>query len=330
MSSHASASYDSREPRLSGEAIESSSPPRGKGADRLSARLGLAGSDPASEVNAFAPPAGLVAGTFSWYFPLAMPWSSLAGLFRSRQPGGEELSPASLPRGGATGGERRSRWGLALVVLVMGLGIVLERAGVLDWEALVTLARGFADRWWLAPALALVTAVLYAAGLPGSAMVWVLGIVLPPTVAAPAFVAGGVAGALGAYSLARLAGGNAGQEAGDGRLLRLFARRSDFATLLAVRLAPSFPHSAINMAAGFLAIPRGRFLAATALGLAIKGTVYVTAIHQAVGVSTMAEAISWRTIAPLSGLTALLLLGPALARRLRARREPTAVPVKPV
>ena len=53
------------------------------------------------------------------------------------------------------------------------------------------------------PLLALVTAALFAAGLPGSLMVFVAGILFPPMIAAPAFVAGGVAGALGAYSLAR-------------------------------------------------------------------------------------------------------------------------------
>ena len=217
---------------------------------------------------------------------------------------------------------RRSRWGLGFVALLTLLGVALERAGILDWHAGVAFGQGYADRWWLPPALALVTAVLYAASLPGSVMVWVAGILLPPSLAAPAFVTGGVVGALGAYTLARIAGRSAERKAGDSRLLRLLGRRSDFATLLAVRVAPSFPHSAINIAAGLLGVPRGRFLVSTALGLAIKGTVYVTAIHQAVGVTTMEQAISWRTIAPLAALTALLLLGPPLVRQLRGRRKP--------
>lgn len=210
---------------------------------------------------------------------------------------------------------------MALIALATVSGLGLERAGILDWRTGVALAQGHAASWWLAPALALVTAALFAASLPGSVMVWVAGIVFPPAVAAPIFVAGGVAGALGAYSLARAAGGSRDREADESRLLRLLARRSDFATLLAVRVAPSFPHSAINFAAGLLAVPRGRFLASTALGLAIKGTVYVTAIHQAATVATTQEAISWRTLAPLAGLTLLLLLGPPLLRRLRDRRE---------
>lgn len=288
----------------------------------------------------FRRPVGLVSGSFSWYFPPAMRRSSLHRHLQPRKPGGREPLPSppssASPQGATVGGPRRNRWGLALVVVVMLLGIGLERAGILDWRAGVALAQGYAGNWWLAPAVALVTAGLFSAGLPGSLMVFVAGILFPPTVAAPVFVAGGVVGALGAYSLARGVGrgrgGSAEHKEPDGRLLRLLARRSDFATLLAVRVAPSFPHSAINLAAGLLGVPRARFLASSALGLAIKGTLYVSAIHQAAGAATMEGAVSWRTILPLIGLALLLLLGPLLLRRLRERREksgPLAGPVEP-
>ena len=224
----------------------------------------------------------------------------------------------------------RRRVVLGLLALAALLGVALERAGVLDWHAGLALAQGYADSWWLAPALALVTALLFAVSLPGSLMVWILGILFPPAIAAPAFVLGGVAGAFGAYSLARAAGASAGGEESANRVLRILARRSDFATLLAVRVAPSFPHSAINFAAGLLAVSRARFMTSTAVGLTIKGTLYVSAIHQAAGVATLAEAISWRTLAPLVGLTGLLLLGPPLLRWIRGEREPKAGPVEPV
>lgn len=236
---------------------------------------------------------------------------------------------------------RRNPWRFALLGLLLLGGVALERTGVLDWRAGVALAAGHAGSWWLPPALALVTAALFAAGLPGSLMTWVAGILLPPLVAAPVVVAGGVAGALGAYALARAVGGSDDPEADDRRLIRLLARRSDFTTLLAVRLAPGFPHSAINLAAGLLRVPRGRFLASTALGLAVKGTLYVTAVHQAAHVAAAEGSISWRTLVPLAGLALLLLLAPQLRRlaparaparpgRLApARREPVAVPNDP-
>lgn len=246
----------------------------------------------------------------------------------AREPEVAASGPSSSLPPLASGGAKRSRIGLALVALLALLGLGLERAGILDWHAGVALAQSHAGSWWLAPALALLTALLYAVSLPGSLMVWVVGVLFPPLIAAPIFVAGGVAGALGAYSLARAAR-RGGGDVEQNRVLRLLARRSDFATLLAVRVAPSFPHSAINLAAGLLAIPRGRFLVSTGIGLAIKGGLYVTAIHRAAGVSTLSEAISWRTLVPLAGLTVLLLLGPPLLRRLRRGSDAGTAPVEP-
>lgn len=248
-------------------------------------------------------------------------------LFRRQRGGRPERSPT--PRDSAVGDARRSRWGLALVALLVVAGLALERLGVLDWHAGLALAQGHADRWWLAPVLALVTAGLYAAGLPGSLMVWVVGILFPPQVAVPLLVAGGVAGALGAAELARVAVATGSRAEGDGRLLRLLARRSNFATLLAVRVTPGFPHSAINFAAGALKVPRARFLASTALGLAVKSALYATAIHRAARLATLDDAISWSTVAPLVGLALLLLLAPPLLRRFRGPADPAAVPVEP-
>ncbi len=228
-----------------------------------------------------------------------------------------------------TSPRRQFPWALALVLVLMAGGLGLERAGILDGRAGVALAQEYAGRWWLAPALSLVTAALFAASLPGSLMVWVVGALFPPQIAAPVFVAGGVAGAFAAYSVARAAGNRDGGAATDSRALRMLAQRSDFATLLAVRVAPSLPHSAINLAAGILAVPRARFLLTTALGLTIKGTIYVTAIHRAADVATLTEAISWRTLAPLAALAVLLMLGPLLLRWLRGHREPREYPVEP-
>lgn len=238
--------------------------------------------------------------------------------------------PARVMASRSASAARRRPWRLGFLVILLAAGLALERAGVLDWRTGVALAQRHAGSWWLPPALALATAALFSAGLPGSLMTWVAGILLPPLVAAPVVVVGGVAGALGAYVLARAVGGSDDPEADDRRLIRLLARRRDFTTLLAVRLAPGFPHSAINFAAGLLKVPRGRFLASTALGLVLKGTLYVTAIHQATQAAVAAEgSISWRALVPLAGLALLLLLAPQLRRLASARREPAAVPIDP-
>lgn len=231
-------------------------------------------------------------------------------------------APSSPEEPGAAARPVRLPWGLLALLLAIAVGAALERAGVLDWRSGLGLAQTYAGRWWLGPALALVTAVLFAAGLPGSLMVWIAGILFPPQVAVPLLVAGGVAGALGAAELARLAVASGARPEGDGRLLRLLARRSDFTTLLAVRVTPGFPHSAINFAAGALGVPRGRFLASTALGLTAKSALYATAIHRAARLATLDGAISWSTVAPLAAVAVLLLASPPLLRRLRPASEP--------
>ncbi len=212
------------------------------------------------------------------------------------------------------------RWKLALLGSILIAGFVLQLLGFLDWRVALAIAGGYANHWGFAPALSLATAALFSFGLPGSFMVWVAGILLPPALGAAVFVAGGTAGSLVARRLAALACERPRTPAGGGRLLQLLERRSDFPTLLAVRLAPAFPHSAINVAAGALRVPWKRFFASTALGLAIKGTLYVAAIHAATRAATLDGAISWRTLAPLAALSLLLLLAPPLLRTLGGPR----------
>ena len=66
-----------------------------------------------------------------------------------------------------------------------------------------------------------------------------------------------------------------------------------------------------------------------AVTFAVKGTLYVSAIHQATLVASPDGAISWRTLAPLVAISLLLVLGPALLRRLRPAAEPAPAPVEP-
>lgn len=93
--------------------------------------------------------------------------------------------------------------------------------------------------------------------------------------------------------------------------------------------APGFPHSAINFAAGMLRVPVGRFAAASACGMAVKGTIYVSAIHQATKVAALDQAISWRTAATLSGLALVLVALPPLLRFARGRVGVDGAPVEP-
>ncbi|OQC40875.1 MAG: SNARE associated Golgi protein [Acidobacteria bacterium ADurb.Bin051] len=230
-----------------------------------------------------------------------------------------------LPAAAVAAGEAGRRWlGWGGLALLAGLALLLlARPELREWQQALAFAEGYAGRWWFAPALALVTALLFGASLPGSAVVWVAGLLLPPAVAVPTFVAGAVAGSCGAYWCSRQARA-AGSPAARGRFARLFAARSDFPTLLALRLAPGIPHAALNLGAGYFGVPPGRFAASTALGLALKGGLYITAIHRAARLETLAEALRWPVLAPLALLALLLLFGPRLRARARAHdREAT-------
>lgn len=169
-------------------------------------------------------------------------------------------------------------------------------------------------RWWLPLALVAAMTVLFAFALPGTAMFWLAGIVYPPPIGVVLVMTGGLTGALAAYHIAGNAGGAWAHERRDDHLMRFLRTRSEFLTLPAVRTLPTFPHSVINYSAGVLRVPLGRFLTASALGLALKGSLYVTAIHNAANAGAVEEALGWGVVAPLIGL-ALLFLVAAFARR---------------
>ena len=100
-----------------------------------------------------------------------------------------------------------------------------------------------------------------------------------------------------------------------GRLFGLLERQGDFFTLCALRVLPGMPHSAINYASGTLALPLARFLAATALGLALKSYLYSAAIAGAIGTAGPADLLRLDVLGPLVAIALLLLLGRFAYRR---------------
>lgn len=208
---------------------------------------------------------------------------------------------------------RRVPRGLVVLVALVLAGVVAARLGLIDGREAVAWAEGHVHRWWLAPAIAAAMAVLFAFALPGSTLFWVAGALYAPPLAATIVVVGGLAGSLAAYRVAGTAGGGWARERPE-RLVSFLRARSDFLTLVALRTLPTFPHAAINYSAGVLGVPLPRFLAASAVGFALKGSLYVTAIHQAARADSLEEALDWRVVGPLLGL-ALLLLVAGVARR---------------
>jgi uncharacterized membrane protein YdjX (TVP38/TMEM64 family) len=209
---------------------------------------------------------------------------------------------------------RRSPWGLALLGTLVAAGVLATQFGLIDWRGSAEWARSHEHRWWLPLTIVAAMTLLFAFALPGTAMFWVAGIIYPPPIGVALVMAGGLAGALAAYHIAGTAGGAWAHERRDDRLMRFLGTRSDFLTLAAVRTLPTFPHSVINYSAGVMGVPVARFLTASSLGFALKGSLYVTAIHNAANAGAVEEALSLGVVAPLIVL-AILFLVAAFARK---------------
>ena len=165
--------------------------------------------------------------------------------------------------------------------------------------------------------LILIQALLLALALPGTLMLWVVAPFYPPLAAAAILTAGSTAGALGAYLAAGWFGrtwrpGPTGQ-----RVLKLLRRQGDFLTQMALRVLPGFPHSVVNYGAGSLRLPLAGFLAAAAIGLGIKWTVYAYAVAALVRPGLDGEGIDPVSLLPLLVLALLLVGGRYLRSRLR-------------
>jgi len=75
------------------------------------------------------------------------------------------------------------------------------------------------------------------------------------------------------------------------------------------------PHSAINYAAGTLALSLPRFLCASTLGLAVKSYLYSAAVSGAIGTAGPSDLLRLEVLGPLFAIALLLLLGRLAYRR---------------
>ena len=161
--------------------------------------------------------------------------------------------------------------------------------------------------------------VMFTFGLPASVFVWLLAPFHPPLLAVAMLLTGSVGGALSAYALARRLGEQWQPGARTERAMALLARHGDLITQCALRIAPGIPHAVVNYAAGLLRLPLSVFLAAAILGLGIKWSVYVTAIHHSVAALERGEMVGGWTLLPLAGVAVLLLLASWARHWLAAR-----------
>lgn len=199
---------------------------------------------------------------------------------------------------------RRRRVGkLVLIALLIALGMLGEIAGWLDARALLEIARGYAQHWWLALLLVAAQALLFTFALAGSLFLWVAAPLYPPEIAALILTAGGTLGGIGAYQFSRFLTQDWLDRLHRSRTYRLLQRHDNFFALFALRVFPGFPHALVNYSAGLLKARRSHFIAAAILGIGIKSYVYARVIDGAARSLSFDVLLDFGVIAPLVALS---------------------------
>ncbi len=215
---------------------------------------------------------------------------------------------AGTGQGGRVISPRRRRIGkLVLLALLIMLGILLEIAGWLDARALLEIARGYAQHWWLALILIAAQAVLFTFALAGSLFLWVAAPLYPPLMATAILTAGGTLGGVGAYLFSRYLTEDWLDRLYRSRTYRLLQRHDNFLALFALRVFPGFPHALVNYSAGLLKARLSHFVAAAILGIGIKSYVYARVIDGAAQSLSFDLLLDFGILAPLVLLSALSL-----------------------
>jgi uncharacterized membrane protein YdjX (TVP38/TMEM64 family) len=208
-------------------------------------------------------------------------------------------------------------WPLALLGALVALGLAAHALGLVDSRVALAWARVHAVQWWFPGALVALQVLLFTFGLPGSAVLWLAAPLYAPPAATAILTAGGCLGALAAHRFAHRLTGASQQWLQASRGYRILQRESDLLMLCALRLAPGFPHSVINYAAGTLRVRRAPFLASAAIGFAIKSWVYATVIDRALAAGRPTDLLAPGALWPLAVAVLVALLARAWVRRHR-------------
>ena len=201
-----------------------------------------------------------------------------------------------------------------LVLLVLGLFVAGRVGGLPEVASLREGVRSAGTAGWLVfvggyALLALVPAPKAALTILGGALYgWWLGAALSLT--------GALVGAAVAFELGRLLGREAVDRLAGGRLRRVdeLLRDHGLGAVVAVRLVPLVPYTAINYAAGLSGVRRRHYMVGSALGM-VPGSVAYAALG-AWG------ADPWGLFAGAAALVVLVLLGGLLGRRLLGHQLP--------
>lgn len=198
---------------------------------------------------------------------------------------------------------------LLIVAVLITTGIVLQVAGWLDAEKMVSIAREYSAHWWLVLILILVQAVLFTFALAGSVFLWVIAPLYPPPMAAFILAAGATLGGIGAYFFSMRLTEDWIRKVESSHAYKLLHKQDNFFALFALRVFPAFPHSLVNYSSGILKVKLSHFIAAAILGVGIKSYIYSKVIYNAAASATLESLLDFSTYGPLILLSAVSLIG---------------------
>lgn len=194
------------------------------------------------------------------------------------------------------------------VVAVVVAAIVV---GAPSTQQVRTIVAGWG--WWAEVAFAGLYAVVTLTPLPKTVFTLAAGAVFGLAGGLPSVVAGALAGAVAAFFLGRMLGREGVQRFTGARVDRLdeLLDRRGLVTVLAARLVPVVPFTAVNYVAGLTGLRLRDFVVGTVLGILPATTAYVT-----IGAYGSAPG-SWPVLVSVGALVLLSAIGVLAAWRRR-------------
>jgi len=199
--------------------------------------------------------------------------------------------------------------------LLITLGLAMEIAGLLDARQILTVAREYAQYWWLAVVLILAQALMFTFALAGSIFLWIAAPLYTPPMATFILAAGGALGGLGAYFFSNYLSQEWKEKVKDSRTYRTLQAQENFFTLFAMRVFPAFPHALVNYSAGILNARLSHFIAAAILGISIKSYIYARVIYSASNSASPGVLLDLTVIGPLVLLSVISAAGVFIKHR---------------
>ncbi|MCA1794478.1 MAG: TVP38/TMEM64 family protein [Desulfotignum sp.] len=204
---------------------------------------------------------------------------------------------------------------ILILISILAAGIIAQKMGLLDLTRAMDEIEYLADFWWLPPAAVLLQVVLYLFALPGSVVIWTLGVIYQPMTATLLFLTGGICGSLAAYFFAAHLSVSWTARFSRSKIFNILQKNSGFLHLCGLRCLPGFPHSLINYSAGILQVKILPFIMSTTIGFAIKGYIYCSAIYTAFHFEEEKSAITVMTVWPLLLLAGFSMLGIVIRKK---------------